>query len=103
MYIFKLILSHQIQRHKEREVSRHNIMFCDREIKINEDEFKILKDISNASEYQYFSYYNIMHFDRHPDYVKEKIHNEEFCKLYKYGLDDRFHVSFYYAWVGEDE
>lgn len=102
MYIFKLILSHQIQINNLMEISRHKIEICDKEIKINDDEFKILKDISESSEYQYRQYHNIMHFDSHPTYIYKKINNDEFCKLYRYGLDDRFHVAFYYTWVGDD-
>lgn len=103
MYIFKLILNHQIQVNHLSEKSRHNIELCEREIHINDDEFQILKEISQETEYQYKNYYNIMHFDSHPEYVYDKVSNEKLYKLYQYGLDSRFHVAFYYTWVDDSD
>jgi len=95
-YKLRRILQHHVFTNEKKNLERHDIIFNKKNIILDEKDFLKLKKIAQDNEYQYQHYDSIINFDRHPSVIKKNIDNKDFINEYIEGLDDNFHVSFFY-------
>lgn len=95
-YKLHRVLRHHVFTNKKKDLERHDIIFSKKSIILDEQTFLKLKEIAKDNEYQYQEYDSIIDLDRHPDIIKKNIDNENFVNEYIEGLDENFHISFFY-------
>lgn len=97
-YKLRRVLKHHVFTNPDKTVERHDIILSNNIIYLNEEQFKILKELSQSNEHNYIEYDNIIQLDRHPSVIEDKFDIKEFIEEYKIGINnEKFQVSFFYG------